>query len=134
MRRFGATVAVVGLAACGPRLGSLRDSGAEDESFAAINERIFVPSCALSVCHSGNPPPFAPMSLDPEHSWNSLVGAPSIQQPELKRVEPFSPDESYLMRKLEGKAKTRMPLGKPPLADEEVAVIRRWIERGAPND
>jgi mono/diheme cytochrome c family protein len=50
-------------------------------------------------------------------------------------VVPGKPDESYLIEQItpeDGEA--LMPPDKPPLADAQVALIRRWIEQGAADD
>jgi hypothetical protein len=54
---------------------------------------------------------------------------------ELVLVAPGDPEKSYLLRKLEGRkiVGERMPLGKPPLPAEMIAVIRKWVETGAPD-
>jgi hypothetical protein len=48
-----------------------------------------------------------------------------------------NPDNSYLVRKLEGTAGitgSRMPLGGPPLDAALIANVRAWITAGAPNN
>jgi mono/diheme cytochrome c family protein len=49
------------------------------------------------------------------------------------RVDPFDPDASYLIRKLEGSAATggQMPLGAPALPQADIDVVRQWIAGGA---
>jgi WD40 repeat protein len=50
-------------------------------------------------------------------------------------VVPGKPDESYVIEQItpvDGAA--AMPQGKKPLADHEIALIRRWIEEGARDD
>jgi len=131
------------LAACGgPEVGPPIDQGppGAETSFHSLSERIFVPRCATSSCHAGNPPAFAPMSLEQDQAYSSLVGVPSKEAPSLQRVAPGRPDLSYILFKLHGTAAnvgglaTRMPLGKEPLTEAEVADIEGWIARGAPND
>lgn len=61
--------------------------------------------------------------------------SPSIQQPELDWIEPGHPDESYLYLKVIGGHRgaggtgSQMPIG-PALDEDEVALIRLWIEEG----
>lgn len=108
--------------------------------FSRLVTTIFVPNCADSSCHGGNPPPFAPMSLDATAAYATLVNRPSSQVPSMLRVAPGDPDESYLMKKLLGTARSvggvdsTMPLLRPPLSAEQLELIRSWIARGAPND
>jgi WD40 repeat protein/mono/diheme cytochrome c family protein len=45
------------------------------------------------------------------------------------------PDESHLLGEITPKdGKAEMPKGKPPLADVEIQLIRKWIEEGAKDD
>jgi hypothetical protein len=88
-------------------------------------------ACHLTGEEPGN------LALNPADAYLNLVGRPSIESP-LVRVKPDSPEDSYLIRKIEGthlKAGgkgARMPLGGPVLDGESVAVIRAWIVTGAP--
>ena len=52
------------------------------------------------------------------------------------RVEPFRPDDSYLVHKVEGTQAVgaQMPFGGPPLPDEDQMLIRQWIADGAMPD
>ncbi len=78
------------------------------------------------------------LSLYPE-AWSQLVGVASTESP-LKRVEAGVPDKSYLYRKLMGThldaggSGVRMPFQLDALAVEELALIRTWIEQGAPQN
>ena len=69
-------------------------------------------------------------------AWSQLVGVPSIQSP-LSRVEPGSPDRSYLYIKLVGTQETaggtglQMPFQQDPLDPAQIEAIRLWIEQGA---
>ena len=77
----------------------------------------------------------AHLSLFPE-AWSHLVGVASTESP-LKRVEAGVPDKSYLYLKLMGThldaggTGLRMPFQQDPLAAEELALIKTWIEQGA---
>ena len=109
-----------------------------DATFSSIVAGIIAPRCASGSCHGGSPPAAFPQ-LDPEAAHAAIVGVPS-QQAGLSLVEPFSPQESYLLLKLRGDAgsvggiATVMPLGDAPLQPSELAVIEAWIANGAPND
>ena len=46
-------------------------------------------------------------------------------------IEPGKPADSLLVKKLKGQAGARMPAGKPPLADDVIAKIEKWIALGA---
>jgi len=113
------------------------DTVALEPTLPSLAANIFVPICAISGCHAG---PGAPegLRLDSESAaFQSLVGVPSAERPDLGllRVRAGQPDASYLVWKIEGRAGIageRMPLGQPPLTDEQTAAIRQWILNGAP--
>jgi hypothetical protein len=111
----------------------------EDVSFATDIQPILNGSCASSACHgtgSANPPS-KPMLLSTGEAYDAIVGVASAQLPSMARVTPGQPDQSYLIRKLQGTHRdvgglgSRMPLGQPPLAQSVVDVIRRWVSEGA---
>src|SRR5262245_39923054 len=45
-----------------------------------------------------------------------------------------SPDQSLVIQFITAAQKPSMPLGKPPLAADDVAIIRDWIKAGARDD
>jgi len=129
-------------AACGPspRIGNEVQGRVElGPSFTSIQVNVFTPACATTSCHSGNPPPNAPVSLDVGRAYDETVGKPSSQAP-LLLVNPGDPEASYLLQKILGTAGssggvwTRMPIGAPPLSAAEIDAIETWIANGAPND
>jgi hypothetical protein len=73
------------------------------------------------------------LRLDEGFSFDNLVNVPSNEVPELLRVEPGDPDDSYLVQKIEGTAAEggRMPLGAPPLDQNLIDDIREWITNDA---
>ena len=93
-------------------------------------------SCALSDCHVG-PNAVLGQDLSAGRTFSSIVGVPSIEAPNLLRVQPFLPDSSYLVHKIEGTqalvggSGDRMPLIGGALTEAEIAVIRAWIAAGA---
>jgi hypothetical protein len=96
--------------------------------FDSIQAHVFTPRC--TSCHAGGAAPEG-LRLDAGSSYDLLVGVPSVQQPSTLRVAPGDPDASHLIRKLEGTAGTRMPLGGPYLDQATIDVIRQWITDGA---
>ena len=75
-------------------------------------------------------------SADGGDAWSELVGIPSSQS-SLSRVEPGSPEDSYMYLKLIGKQEKadgsglQMPVGQNPLNATQIEAIRKWIEQGA---
>ena len=76
------------------------------------------------------------LQLDAGHSYNLLVGVPSVEQPNFLRVKAGDPDNSYMVHKIEGLSGIsggRMPLGETPLPQATIDAIRQWITNGAQN-
>ena len=95
------------------------------------------PACAS--CHNPNGGAFRAVGLDMSAAgtYDSLVGVPSREKPELLRVAPGDPENSYLVHKLEGRGDiigVQMPQRGPYLTQGQLAIIRRWIELGARRD
>jgi hypothetical protein len=103
-------------------------------TFSEIQANVFTPTCATSNCHAGAVLG-AGLDLTSANSYAMLVGVASTQNAGVQRVNPGSPNNSYLVQKLEGSGATgsRMPpSGALPQAD--VTTIRQWISDGAIDD
>jgi hypothetical protein len=97
----------------------------------SIQDNIFTPICTR--CHVGASAPEG-LRLDATDSFNLLVGIPSAEDPTILRVKPGDPDDSYLIRKLEGGpgiVGVQMPFGGPYLPQSTIDMIRQWITNGA---
>ncbi len=113
--------------------GSHQPEVSFEEDVAPVLKR----RCA--ICHiTGKEPGL--VSLVPASAYDSIVGVSSVQS-ELKRVEPGNPEASYLYHKISGTQfevpggeGDQMPLGLPPLPEEQQELIRTWIEQGAMNN
>lgn len=105
---------------------------ASGATLAAIQANVFTPTCATSGCHSGTGAQQG-LRLDDGFSFDNLVNVASAQVPTMDRVEPGDPDNSYLVRKIEGTASVgaRMPFGGPALDQALIDDIRQWISDGA---
>lgn len=104
-------------------------------TFTRVQSEVFTPSCALVGCHD----PLGASSgmvLSQGRAYSEIVGKPSVEVASLNRIQPGSPDNSYLYRKIVGTNITgsRMPLVGAPLDQRRIDLIRDWIRRGAPND
>lgn len=107
-----------------------------EPTFTNIQDNIFSLNCALSGCHAGSSPQQG-MNLSEGQAYNNIVNVPSNEMPNLLRINPNNPDQSYLFLKIQGDPSIigeRMPLGRPPLSAEQIDLIRRWILDGAPNN
>jgi len=106
-------------------------------TLAQLQTTIFTPIC--SGCHTGGGGALpASMNLsNAAATFAALVGVPSVEQGTLQRVKPADPDNSYIVRKLEGAASitgSRMPLGGPFLDQPTIDKVRAWITAGAANN
>lgn len=134
---------LLGGAACAPapRVGERHDASEElTPTLSSIQEHVLTPSCATSACHSGNPPRGVPVSMDPGRSYSEMVEVPALTAP-LLLVNPYSPETSYLLLRINGGAAqagigvaTLMPLSAPALPPEQIEAIEQWIANGAAND
>lgn len=103
-------------------------------TLTSIQTNVFTPRC--SGCHNGAGAglPGAMNLTSAGASFAALVGVASIEMASLQRVAPNDPDNSYLIRKLEGGPNiggARMPLVGPPLEQTTIDAIRQWIANGA---
>lgn len=92
---------------------------------------VLTPNC--TSCHAG---PNAPqgLRLDAGNSFAMLVNVPSTEVPTLLRVAPGDPQNSYLVQKIDGTTTIvggRMPLGRAPLPQASIDLVRSWIAAGA---
>lgn len=104
--------------------------------FSVIQSQILNLNCAVSGCHIGATPPQG-LNMEEGNAYGNLVNVSSMEQPLLDRIEPGSPEESYLYLKITGNASisgSQMPLGRSPLSKEQMDLIRDWILEGAQNN
>jgi mono/diheme cytochrome c family protein len=103
-----------------------------------IQQEVFTPHCASCHVDGGS----GPMPLtDPTTSYASLVRVDptnsTARQAGKKRVMPGDPSRSFLMDKITGDMEfgegDRMPQNAHPLSADQIALIRRWIQAGAPS-
>jgi len=109
------------------------DNGGSNATFTFIQNNVFSPICA--ECHAGASPR-AGLDLSEGQAYGNIVEVASGQVPELFRIDPGNPDDSYLVRKIEGTNSVggRMPLDGPFLDQETIDTIRQWVSEGARNN
>lgn len=113
-------------------------------TFTSIQREIFSTQdssgrLACTQCHTNvGRNPAAGLNLVDGASFAALVGRPSVQKPGETFVIPGDPDNSYLVKKLEGTVGIvglRMPRNNGPFLEPgQMLVIRRWIKEGAANN
>jgi hypothetical protein len=152
MKLLFLALVIAGLTACGagsgkglneqglPTSSSKGNSSASSSSasenavtLAQLQQAIFGAIC--TNCHTGANAPRGLRLDSEENSYAFLVSRTADEIPTLMRVNPGKPDDSYLIKKLEGSADivgARMPLGGPYLSQEQIDQVRTWIANGAP--
>ncbi|MDX1515770.1 MAG: hypothetical protein R3288_02965, partial [Woeseiaceae bacterium] len=119
-RRIAAALTATTLAACGGGSGEGLSPPAPPmafgPNFSEIQANVFTPTCATSGCHLGAGAPQG-LILDAANSYGLLVNVASSEVPQILRVAPNDPDNSYLVQKLDGTASVggQMPLNATPL-------------------
>jgi hypothetical protein len=123
-----------------------------DTNLALIVNQIFAPSGTVqgkcSSCHAGSAPSGSLNLSSLADAQSALFVSPGVPRTTFKaptvhpiyRVKPGSPDSSYLYQKVTGvfsspgkaAGDARMPLGGPYLSADKIALLKRWIELGAP--
>lgn len=101
-------------------------TGKETVSFGRDIAPILTQNC--NGCHYNGQRPFGGLRFETFAGLAKGGDSGSI-------IEPNRPDESLLVKKLLGTAGgTRMPMGRPPLADDKMKLITTWIKEGATFD
>ena len=146
LRLFVCVLPLLSLAACDEKLSDLAGPTPNlTPSFASIQKEIFATTdssgrLACTSCHvAGGAANGTGLFLnDPATAYSALVGRPARFAPGQTLVIPGDPDNSYLVKKLEGAAGIvglRMPRNNGPfLTPGQMLVIRRWIQEGAANN
>jgi hypothetical protein len=148
MRRFllaGLLALAFASAACDEKLSSITGPTPNlSPTFSSIQQTLFNVTdssgrLACVQCHSDQGrPTVSNLVLLEGRSYQQLVGRPSTSKPGATLVIPGDPDNSYLVKKLEGASDIvglRMPRNNGPfLSEGQMLVIRRWITEGAANN
>jgi hypothetical protein len=135
---------VMGISACDEKLRDVTGPSPNlAVTFSSIRTEIFETTdlagrTSCITCHTDQghaPAGNLNLRVDP---YAALVNVPSRQKAGATLVIPGDPDNSYLVRKIEGGpdiAQLRMPRNGPPyLTEGQILVIRRWIANGAQKD
>ncbi len=117
--------------------GSKSSSGTVEPTLSSIQSKIFNSSCALASCHNSSSAQ-GDLALNEGNTFDQLINIAAdnvvAAAAGKKRVIPGDPDNSFLIQKLEGPGSgegDRMPQSNSSLSQEEIDVIRQWIEQGA---
>jgi hypothetical protein len=132
------TLSVLLASACGSgsKTTTPATSTTSGVSYSRDVQPIFNNYCV--VCHQGAGQ--AGLTLEPNVSYSKLVGVHSTESASELRVKVGSPDQSYLLAKLNGTqvqaggSGAQMPYGAAPLSSAQIGLIQQWIAAGAPNN
>jgi len=136
---------VVAAAGCDEKLSSITGPTPDlNTNFASIQRTIFnvtdsTGRLACVQCHTDQGrTPTGNLILLEGRSYQQLVGRASTGQPGATLVIPGDPDNSYIIKKLQGTADItgqRMPRGNGPfLTEGQILIIKAWIRDGAQNN
>jgi hypothetical protein len=110
-------------------------SGNPNATLDWVQLNVFGGVCSL--CHVGGA--FFGVNWNSEEETCKNVYKESGENDELYEIEPFNPDRSYVIWKVEGQGPNgeaiegvRMPASNPALSPETIQNIRDWIGDGAP--
>ncbi|HWB77411.1 MAG TPA: hypothetical protein VG755_20735 [Nannocystaceae bacterium] len=110
-------------------------------TLSRISDVLFAPSCTYSSCHGMNAA--AGLQLDASDLHAELMNHQPTQDTDRPLVAPGDPEGSHLYQLLAhcnpasnmGDVLPHMPLNAPfLLGDDKIALVREWIEAGAPDD
>jgi hypothetical protein len=130
-------VAALVLSACGGGSDEAEEAAADlGAPVAYAQVQAVFQEYGCTGCHPGVNPS---LDLTEGHSYDQLVGIEALEDPTLYRVVAGDPERSFLYLKIGGAAPvadipaigTRMPPNAPPMAAEDMDLIRRWILQGA---
>jgi hypothetical protein len=109
-----------------------------NSAFDQLQRNIFDQHCLSAGCHNSQSLAGG-LNLSSGASYAALVGVTPTNVVAdangLLRVEPFNPDNSFLLVKVTAPAPgegSRMPLAMDPLSPSDIQSIRNWILSGAP--
>ena len=127
---------LTGVACAGDGTGLELVSGVDQVTLSGDVQPIFTSTCALSGCHAGTNPTLD-MNLSEGQTFANVVNVPAMELATMNRVTPGQPNSSYLVHKVqgthldEGGSGFQMPIGRSPLTQTEIDLIRAWISAGA---
>lgn len=121
-----------------PEVELLPDVLVTNPSFERDIQPIFTARCATASCHNLATQQVG-LNLQAGYAYDEIVDEDSPNSHDLKYIRPFEPDSSWLVRMIQADPGRRffverMPLGRAPLTDNQIATIINWVEAGAPRN
>ena len=121
-----------------PEATVLPDVLVPNPSFDRDIQPIFTARCATASCHNFATQQMG-LNLQAGAAYDAIVDVDSPTSHDLAYVRPFQPDSSWLIRMIQADParrffNERMPLGRTPLSDNQIATIINWVNAGAPRN
>ena len=121
-----------------PEVEVLPDVLVVNPSFERDIQPIFTARCATASCHNLATQQVG-LNLQAGYAYDEIVDEDSPTSHDLAYIRPFEPDSSWLVRMIQADPARRffverMPLGRAPLTDNQIATIINWVEAGAPRN
>ena len=121
-----------------PEVAVLPDVLVTNPSFERDIQPIFTARCATASCHNLATQQMG-LNLEAGHAYDAIVDEDSPTSHDLAYIRPFQPDSSWLVRMIQADPARRffverMPLGRTPLTDNQIATIINWVNAGAPRN
>ena len=142
MRSVTVVALVAGVFACtdfeAPEATVLPDVLVTNPSFERDIQPILTARCATASCHNLATQQMG-LNLEAGHAYDAIVDEDSPTSHNLAYIRPFQPDSSWLVRMIQADPARRffverMPLGRAPLTDNQIATIINWVNAGAPRN
>lgn len=107
-------------------------------SFDRDIQPIFTARCATASCHNLATQQVG-LNLQTGYSYDEIVDVGSPSSHQMPYIRPFDADSSWLVRMIQADPARRffterMPLGRAPLTDNQIATIVNWVNAGAPRN
>ncbi len=121
-----------------PEAEILPDVLVASPSFERDIQPILTARCATASCHNLATQQMG-LNLEAGHAYDAIVDEDSPTSHDLAYIRPFQPDSSWLVRIIQADPARRffverMPLGRAPLTDNQIATIINWVNAGAPRN
>lgn len=118
-----------------PKVALLPDVLVANPRLSTDIQPIFTARCATSSCHSVATHQVG-LNLAPGYAYDQTVNVQAVFRPAWKRIVPGKADSSFLIQVLladssKHRELSRMPLGRPPLTDNQITTIINWVNLGA---
>jgi len=139
---FAAAALLAAVVACtdfeAPEPVVLPDVLVANPSFDRDIQPIFTARCATASCHNFATQQMG-LNLQAGAAYDAIVDHDSPTSHDLPYIRPFQPDSSWLVRMIQADParrffNERMPLGRTPLTDNQIATIINWVNAGAPRN